>query len=163
MRNPKFKEITPNYRKSTLDITLQEGKKLSQYSLPFAVLKGGKSIGKKNPFVSISIDRELGSQGASYKLEDGTRGDFPADFVLYYCDPTYDWSPINQLKRTLKDRLQASNLSIRVLADALNTSPSQVVRLLEEDHASKQMLQLLQLAELAGYHIEFNLKKKSAA
>src|SRR5476649_2001585 len=126
MRNPKFKEITPNYRKSTLEITLQEGKKVSQYSLPFAVLRGGKKIGKKNPFASIEIEKELGGQGASYKLEDNTKGDFPADFVLYYCDRTYDWSPINQLKRALKDKLADSNLSIRVLADALNTSPSQV-------------------------------------
>jgi hypothetical protein len=49
------------------------------------------------------------------------------------------------------------------LADALNTSPSQVVRLLQENQASKQLLQLLKLAELAGYRVEFSLKKKKAA
>jgi hypothetical protein len=27
MRNPRFKEIKPNYQKNTLEITLQEGKK----------------------------------------------------------------------------------------------------------------------------------------
>jgi hypothetical protein len=37
------------------------------------------------------------------------------------------------------------------------------VRLLSENKASKQMLQLFQLAELAGYQIEFSLKKKRAA
>jgi hypothetical protein len=56
-----------------------------------------------------------------------------------------------------------SGLSIRVLADALNTSPSQVVRLLEENATSKQLVQIFQIAELAGYQIELNLKKKSAA
>jgi len=45
----------------------------------------------------------------------------------------------------------------------LNTSPSQVVRLLQEDKISKQLLQLFRLAELAGYQVEFNLKKKKAA
>lgn len=74
----------------------------------------------------------------------------------------YEYANAGSHIHLVKDKLQASNLSIRVLADALNTSPSQVARLLEEDRASKQMLQLLQLAELAGYHIEFNLKKKSA-
>ena len=96
-------------------------------------------------------------------MEDGTRGNFPADFVLYHCDPTYDWAPVNQLKKALKDKIGASKLSVRVLADALKASPSQVVRLLKENKVSKQLLQLFKLAELAGYQAEFNLKKKKAA
>jgi len=162
LRNPRFKNIKPNYRKGVLEITLQEGRRLTHYSLPFAVFTG-MHISTRNRFASITIEEELNDQGASFVLEDGTRGDFPADFVLYYSDPTYRWSPINQLKRALKSKLATSKLSIRVLADALNTSPSQVVRLLEEDRASKQLLQLFQLAEVAGYHIEFSLKKKPAA
>ena len=162
MRNPKFKAIRPNYRKGVLDITLQEGKKLTRYNLPFAALKGTR-VGPKNRFVSISLDEELGRQGATFVMADGTRGDLPADFVLYYCDPTYDWSPINQLKRVLRDKLDASKLSVRVLADALRTSPSQVVRLLEENRGSKQLLQLLKLAELAGHRVTFTLRRKPAA
>ena len=162
MRNPKFKAIKPNYRKSVLEITLQEGRRLTRHNLPFAVFKG-KRVSSKNRFVSIDIDEELGRQGATFVLADGTRGDLPADLVLYYCDPTYDWSPINQLKRVLRDKLDASKLSVRVLADALRTSPSQVVRLLEENRASRQLVQLLKLAELAGYRVTFSLKRKRAA
>jgi hypothetical protein len=162
MRNPKFKEIKPNYKKNVLETTLLEGRKAKKYNLPFAVFRD-KKISSKNRFSSITIDRELGNQAASFVLEDGSKGDFPADFVLYYCDPTYDWSPMNQLKRALKDQLGKSKLSVRVIADALNTSPSQVVRLLQENRASKQIAQLFQLAELAGYHITFNLRKKKAA
>lgn len=162
MRNPKFKAIKPNYRKGVLEITLQEGRKLTRYKLPFAALKGTR-VSAKNRFVSIDIDEELGRQGTTFVMADGTRGGLPADFVLYYCDPTYDWSPINQLKRVLRDKLDASKLSVRVLADALKTSPSQVVRLLEENRGSKQLLQLLKLAELAGYRVTFTLKRKPAA
>jgi hypothetical protein len=162
MRNPVFKDIKPNYRKSVLEVTLQEGRKKKKYSLPFAVFRN-KKIHSQNRFTSITIDRELGNQAVSFTLEDGSNGDFPADFVLYHCDPTYDWSPINQLKRTLKNSLGASKLSVRVIADALNTSPSQVVRLLQENKGSKQLAQLFRLADLAGYEIEFNLKKKRAA
>ena len=161
MRNPVFKKIQPNYRKRVLEITLGEGRKTRKYNLPFAVLN--KDIHSKNRFASIAVDRELGGQAASFVLEDGSREDFPADFVLYHCDPSYDWSPINQLKKALKDKLGKSKLSVRVIADALNTSPSQVVRLLEENKASKQLIQLFRLAELAGYQVEFNLKKKKAA
>ena len=162
MRNPKFKAIKPNYRKGVLEITLQEGRKPTRYNLPFAAFKGTK-ISAKNRLVSIGIDEELGRQGATFVMADGTHGNLPADFVLYYCDPTYDWSPINQLKRVLRDKLDASKLSVRVLADALRTSPSQVVRLLEENRGSKQLLQLLKLAELAGYRVTFTLKRKPAA
>ena len=162
MRNPVFKEIKPNYRKRVLEIVLQEGRTTKKYNLAFAVL-GKMKVHSKNRFASIVIDRELGGQAASFVLEDGTGGDFPADLVLYHCDPTYDWSPINQLKKALKDKLGSSQLSVRVIADALNTSPSQVVRLLEENKISKQLLQLFRLAELAGYKVEFNLKKKKAA
>lgn len=162
MRNPRFKAIKPNYRKSVLEVALQEGSKRARYNLPFAAFKG-KRISAKNRFVSIDIDEQLGGQGARFVLADGTRGDLPADLVLYYCDPSYDWSPINQLKRVLRDKLDASKLSVRVLADALRTSPSQVVRLLEENRGSKQLLQLLKLADLAGYRITFTLKRKPAA
>ena len=162
MRNPKFREIKPNYRKKALQVTLKEGKALSRYLLPFSVFQK-MDIGSHNRFKAISIDPEVNDQGAFFTLEDGSRGSFPADLVLYYCDPTYDWSPINQLKRALKGKLGESKLSIRVVADALQTSPSQVVRLLEENRASQQLLQLLRLAELAGYRIEFRLKKRRAA
>ena len=90
-------------------------------------------VSSKNRFVSIDIDEELGRQGATFELADGTHGELPADYVLYYCDPTYDWSPANQLKRTLRDKLDASKLSVRVLAD------------------------------LAGYRVTFTLKRKPAA
>ena len=114
---------------------LREGSKTKKYNLPFSAF-GSRKIHGKNRFTSIGIDRELGGQAVSFVLDDGIKGEFPADFVLYHCDPTYDWSPINQLKRALRDKLGTSKLSGRVIADVLNMSPSQVVQLLREDTAS---------------------------
>lgn len=164
MRNPKFKDIKPNYKKNVLEVTLQESNpsnrslQTKKYQLPFAVFRD-HDIGSHNKFKEITIDPELDHQGAFFRLEDGSTGDFPADLVLYFCDPTYDCSPVNQLKKSLKDKLKKSKLSIRVLADALNTSPAQVMRLLQENRAPKQLMQLFQLAELSGYQIGFQLKK----
>ncbi len=159
MRNPKIKSIKPNYRRRALEVILQEGKKRVRYDLPFAVFREYQ-MGIHNRFSSVVIDRELGAAGASFELADGSKGDFPADLVLYYCDPTYDWSPLNQLKRALKARLAASTISLRVLADALKTSPSQVGRILQQDHAPKQFRQLFQLADLVGVRIDFVLRNK---
>ena len=161
MRNPEIKAIKPNYRKSTLEVTLREGKKLASYQLPFSAFGAGR-IGTQNPFTAISIDKEVKGQAAVFSLADGTGGSFPADFVLYHCDPSYDWSPIHQLKRALKQKLGESKLSVRVVADALRTSPSQVMRLLAENQASPQLQHLLRLAKVAGYQIEFRLRKRSA-
>ena len=111
MRNPKFKQITPNYRKRVLEVVLREGRRLNRYNLPFAVFTGIK-IGSDNRFASITIEADLAEQGATFVLEDGTREDFPADFVLYYSDPAYQWSPINQLKRALRSKISDSKLSI---------------------------------------------------
>ena len=70
MRNPKFKEIKPNYRKNALEVTLRDGKKIKSYSLSFAVFRDVK-ISSRNRFTSITIDRELGDQAVSFVLEDG--------------------------------------------------------------------------------------------
>jgi len=79
-------------------------------------------------------------------------------------DPPFTYSrSLNQLKSALKHKISTTRLSVRVIADALDTSPSQVVSLLQENRASKQIVQLIRLAELAGYQIEFSLKKKRAA
>lgn len=162
MRNPRFKQIKPNYRKRGLEVTLREGTKVKKYFLPFAAL-GKINASSRNRLASIFIDKELNDQGAFFTLEDGTQCSFPPDLVLYHCDPSYDWAPLNQIKRALKGKLGESKLSVRVLADALKTSPSQVVRLLEENRGSRHLLQLFRLAEMAGYRIEFRLKKKRAA
>ncbi|MCB0407783.1 MAG: hypothetical protein KDD34_06230 [Bdellovibrionales bacterium] len=162
MRNLIFKDIQSNYRKRAFEVTLKEGRKTHQFVLPFTVFDNHK-ISIHNRVIKSEIDKELGSQGVNIELEDGSRFDFPADLVLYHCDPSYNWGPINQLKMALKDKLSDAQLSSRVVADALKTSPAQVFRLLEENKASKQLLQLFQLAELAGYEVEFRLKKKSHA
>jgi hypothetical protein len=157
-----FKSAEPNYHRRTLDLTVAEGKKSKAYSLPFGVFTKLK-IDRTNKFRDIRIDQTVGGHAISFVLEDGKRGDFPVDFVLYWCDPEYDLSPLNQLKRALKQNLDKAGLSLRVLADALETSPAQVVRLLEENRASKHILQLFKLAELSGYDIHFSIKKKRAA
>ncbi len=88
MRNPIFKQVKPNYRRRGFEVTLKEGKKLNDYILPFTAFEE-HSIGTQNRVVNIKIEKDLGFQGVSIELENGSCFDFPADFVLYYCDPSY--------------------------------------------------------------------------
>ena len=162
LRNPKFKEIRPNYRRRVFEITLREGRTVSQHVLPFSLFEG-MQIGPQNRVASVTIDREINSQGAFFTLEDGSNGSFPADFVLYHCDSSYDWSPINQIRRKLQGKLGRSKLAVQVVADAFRKSSSQVLKLLEEHRSSQYLGEVLRLADLAGYPIALKLKKKPAA
>ena len=78
MRNPTFKAIEPNYRKNVLEVTLQEGRKLARYNLPFAVFKG-KRIGPRNRFVLIDSARPGPRTGRG---ADARRGDRRHGFRL---------------------------------------------------------------------------------
>lgn len=162
LHEPTFHSIKPNYRKKCLEVALKKGLKKLKYFLPFSVFEGA-NISNNNRFSELEIDCELGADAVNFKLANGTRGDFSVDFVLYHCEPEYEWSPINQIKMVLKNKMQSSELSVRVVADALKTSPSQVLRLLKKNHMSKQWLQLEQLARLAGYQLKVGLKPVNLA
>lgn len=153
-----FKSVIPNYRKKVLHVVLQTGRTKKEYHLPFSVFTDAM-ISTSNRFERLEIDKELNHEAVIFELTDGFLGDFSADFVLYHCEPTFDWSPVNQIKRALRERFESAHLSVRVVAGALKTSPSQVLRLLEENRTSNQIVQLFKLAELAGYRLEFSLKK----
>jgi hypothetical protein len=162
MSDPRFEEIKANYRKRALKVTLRKGRRLKTYTIPFTAFPEMK-IGPRNRFVSIRIDKEFRKQGAFFTLQDGTEGSFPSDLILYYCEPSYEWSPLNQIERTLKGRMGKSRLAARVVADALAAFPSKVLRLLEENRGSRHLPEVLKLAEKAGYRLEIRLKKTPAA
>ena len=162
MTDPKFRRIKPNYRKNAFEVTLQEGRTRKNYVLPFSVLIPS-TAGRDNRVTSIVIDKELRETVVLFMLEDGSKGEFPSDIVLYYCEPSYEWSPVNQIKRALNGKLGKSKLSARVVADGLRIYPTEILRLLQGNFASAHFPEVIRLAELAGYRIEFKLKKTPAA
>ena len=103
MTDPKFRQIIPNYRKNAFEITLQEGKTRRDYVLPFSLLIPS-TAGRRNRVTSIVVEKELRDTVVTFTLEDGATGELPSDFVLYQCEPSYDWSPINQLKTALNGK-----------------------------------------------------------
>jgi len=161
MNSIKFLRVTPNYHRRTLEFVVRQGRKTISYSMPFAALKNVK-VSTRNPFVSLKIDKEFNSQSISFVLKNGQRGDFHVDLVLYYCEPDYEWSPLNQVRTKLKEALQSARISVRVIAELLDTSPSQVLRLLGEKRTPVQLQQIARIASIVGYSLELDLKKKVA-
>lgn len=157
-----FQSVTPNYHRHALDITLHKGTHKKHYQMPFSVFKP-LVISAKNRIKTLKILSELGHHAVEFELENGKGGDFPTDLVLYHCEPDYEWAPLNQIKMALQEKLKGSRISLRVMADALKTSPTQVMRLLQKDYLSKQWQQLSKLAQMVGYEIEIKLKKRARA
>jgi hypothetical protein len=139
---------------------MQEGKQKKAYTLPFALVDPSPSMRNKVSFVAI--DEELRNTVVQFALQDGATGEFPSDFVLSHCEPSYDWSPVSQIQRTLNGRLKAK-LSPRVVQDAFRMYPSETLRLLEGNVTSKFFPDIVRLAERAGYRIGFTIKKSPAA
>lgn len=154
-----FESVTPNYHRKVLQIVLRHGTKQQTYRLPFSVFKG-LSISTQNKFATLNICNELDKKAVEFTLQNGKHGDFPTDFVLYHCEPDYEWAPLNQVKTALKETLRQSGISLRTVADALKTSPVQVMRLFKTNQMAKQWLQLGQVARVLGYRIELKLKKQ---
>jgi hypothetical protein len=160
MKDPKFSRVKPNYHKNAFEIALGAGKRKKNYSLPFALVDPSPSM--QNRVASLAIDKELRNTVVQFALQDGTLGEFPSDFVLYHCEPSYDWSPVTQIHRRLNGRLK-SKLSPRVVEDAFRMYPSETLRLLEGNLTSKFFPDIVRLAKRAGYFIGFTLKKQPAA
>src|SRR5438552_8715079 len=152
MKDLKFSRVKPNYRKNSFEIALGAGKQKKNYTLPFALVDPSPSV--RNPVTSLAIDKELRSTVVQFALQNGTVGEFPSDFVLYHCEPDYDWSPVTQIHRRLNGKLK-SKLSTRVVEDAFRMYPSETLRLLEGNATSRFFPDIVRLAKRAGYLIGF--------
>src|SRR5437016_13054731 len=99
MKDPKFSRVKPNYRKNAFEIALRAGKQKKNYTLHFTVVDPSPSM--QNRVASLTIDKELRNTVVQFTLQGGAVGEFPSDFVLYHCEPSYDWSPVTQIQRRL--------------------------------------------------------------
>jgi hypothetical protein len=159
LKNPRFREVRPNYRKGVLEVLLEEGRRRVRYDLPFSIFEG-LDIGSRNRVVKITIDPELRDEGVVLTLQDGRQTSFFTDLILYHCDPTYKWSPLNQIRRRLEGKFAGAKLGFRAVADAFRKSPEDVLRTLEQHLGSPYFAEVRELAERAGYQVRLELTRK---
>lgn len=102
--------------------------------------------------VQVVVDRDLGREAFTYRLESGAEGSVHVDSVLdVNGDPEY-LARLELYRLTLeaKARFEATGLSIRQASERLGTSPAQLYRLLDPTNYTKSARQLLGLLALGG-------------
>ena len=86
--------------------------------------------------------------------------DIPAPSAPAPGQPTVSPSPLAALKLALYQAMRDQRISQLRLASLLHCDARQVRRLLDLDHQST-VNQLMDAAEVLGFHLEFDLRKKS--
>lgn len=147
-----------NNRRKALEVELSDGRTLP---LPYARLERPPT--RTNRVAEVYSDPELGRQGITYVLEDGTEESVPVDAVLdYNRDPGYVRDMlVHRLTVEARRRMEATELSHREVIRRLDTSPTQLYRLLDTANTSKTLDRLVELLTVLGCEVRVEVRDAS--
>ena len=116
-----------------------------------------------NRVQEVYVDPELGDEGFTYVLENGESDTLHLDSVLdYNADPgLLSKLFVYELTSQALDAVQQSTLSRREVARRLNTSVSQLYRLLDTTNYSKSIGQLLSLLSVLGFEAKLEVTPRA--
>jgi hypothetical protein len=146
----KIQDIRINNRKKVFEVETEAG----MYPFPYALLRVAPDA--SNRVVEVFPDEELGFEGFTYRLEDGSEDSIHVDAVLEYNrDPAYLKDLLlHRLTLEAQKAVDSSDLSKRELMRTLGTSASQLYRLLDPTNQSKSVGQMLALLHVLGREID---------
>ncbi|MFQ5902773.1 MAG: helix-turn-helix domain-containing protein [Candidatus Binatia bacterium] len=154
----KIQKVLFNNRKRVFEV--EAGSK--HFVFPYAKLQPAPSAEER--VAEASVDRELGREGFTYKLESGQEGTVHIDHVLEYNeDPDY-LRDLLLYKLTLEAqrRVKSSTLSRREIIRRLGTSAAQFYRLLDQKNYRKSIDQLLSLLRVLDCDVELVVKDRAS-
>ena len=156
----KIRSVTLNNRKREFLITTYSG---TAYAYPYA--KCDPAPAPEDRVETVSVDRELGREAVTFTLESGREGSVHIEQVLeFHQDPRY-LAEVLTYKLTVEalERIEASGLSRRRIAEQLNTSVPQLYRLLDTTNTRKSLNQMVALLHVLDCDVELSVKDRDAA
>ena len=151
----KIRKVAPNNRKRMFEVHTHR----AVYSFPYVVAQPSPS--SRDRIERVYVDPELGREGFTFELESGRGGSVHMDSVLEYNkDPSY-MADLLLYKLTVEAqrRLQRSRLSKREVMRRLNTSASQLYRLLDPTNDKKSLRQMVALLAVLGYEVNLSVTR----
>ena len=151
--------ISANNRRRQFEVHTRR----QDFTFPFA--KAEPAPTPADRLVEVFVDREVGNEGFTYRLESGAEGTVHVDEVLAYNeDPSY-MADVALYRLTVEARKQydGSELSAREIARALGMSPAQLYRLLDPTNYSKSVRQLMALLYVLGCEVDFEVKGRDVS
>jgi len=154
----KILEVAADHPKRAFVVTIARG----DLELPFAKLD--PPLSKTDRVRTVYVDEELGREGFTYELADGREGTVHVDQVLdFNRDPAYLADLLlYQLTLEAEKRWKSSGLGIRQLARRLETSPSQIYRLLDTTNYRKSVRQMLGLLAALDCEVDLVVRDREA-
>ena len=146
----KILEVVPNNRKKAFTVRVDGG----EYEFPYAKLEVEPSASDR--VVEVFPDEEVGREAFTYRLESGAEDTVHLDAVLEYNqDPGYlNEVLLHRLTVEANKAVEESQLSKRELVRRLETSASQLYRLLDPTYTNKSIGQMVALLRLLGREVD---------
>jgi hypothetical protein len=153
----KIRSVRPNNRRRAFELATARGELLFPYS------RLRVRPGPNNRVREAYIDPDLGHEGFTYVLEDGSEGSVHVDAVLdYNRDPEYlQHALLYRLTLEAQRAVAESDLSRREIIRRLGTSASQFYRLLDPTHYRKSITQLLALLAILDRDVDFVVRRRA--
>ncbi len=152
MKHEKFKSVQFNNKKKVFHLIYTSG---LEVDCPYSALKIDKNVVEAGP------DKEVGNHSFYFILENDYTGYVPFDQPLHIINhPDYVKEEVMcKLTIELRDIVASRNISKRELARRLETSVTQVNRLLDQTNYKKDLSRLIEIATIIGYEFKWSLKK----
>lgn len=148
--------VMVNNRKHVFEVRTRRG------TLVFPYAKCDPAPSPADRVTEVFVDPELGREGFTYRLNSGVEGSVHVDAVLEYNeDPAYMAElMLYRLSQEAKERFEESGLSVRQVSQLLDTSPTQLYRLLDPTNYAKSLRQLISLLYVLGCEVDVEIKER---
>jgi hypothetical protein len=153
----KIQSVDANNRKKCFEVHTRT----AEYTFPYALLPAPPS--GSNRVTEAFPDPDLGKEGFTYRLADGTEETVHVDAVLEYNeDPSYlNELLLHRLTVEALNAMETTGLGKREVARALGTSAAQLYRLLDPTNHGKSIGQMLALLHVLGRRVDVVVIPKS--
>lgn len=155
----KIEHVRADARKRAFHVEAAGG----EYTYPFGLLATPPR--PDNRVRTVTADPEMGAEGFTYVLEDGSEHAVPMDAVLEYNEDPNHLNELLLYRLTLaaREAFATNGLGVRQLSRLLETSPTQIYRLLDTTNYSKSVGRMLGLLHVLGLEVEVTVRPRGTA
>jgi len=152
MKHIRFKTISFDNKKRIFNIEYSSGLVID---CPYSALGISKKVTEAGP------DKESGNHSFYFVLQNGHRDYVPYDQPLHIVQhPEYvREQTLYEMTKQINEFIRKEGISKREIARRINTSMSQLLRLLDPKNYKKELSRLIEIAALLNYEIKWTFKK----
>jgi hypothetical protein len=152
MKHRKFKKVTFDNKKRAFHLEYTSGLKVD---CPYSAL------GIREKVMDAAPDSEVGDHSFYFVLENGKKDYVPYDQPLHIAqNPEYlKQQTLYEMTKAINAFIRKEKVPKRELARRLDTSMSQLSRLLDTTNYKKELSRLIEIAAMLNYEFKWEFKK----